>query len=134
MISCILASHGPLAGAMIKSVEMVAGGKKNLYAVELEPGESTTHFADRLERILRPCLGLGEVIVVSDLLLGTPFNAVCMLMEKYDFHHLTGMSSPMLLALLSAKAGDAENLCRNALQAAVEQTMDVNEFLKGLMI
>ena len=136
MISCILISHGPLAGAMIQSVEMVAGEKDNLYAVELENGESTSRFMGRLEKVLLSCLSRGEVIVVSDLMLGTPFNAASLLMEKYQFHHLTGMSSPMLLSLLSAgeEAVGTEELCRRALRTASEQTMDVNEFVRGLMI
>jgi len=136
MISCILISHGPLASAMTQSVEMVAGEAEDLYALGMEQGESTTHFRDRLEQILISCFRQGEVIVVSDLLLGAPFNAVSLLMEKYQVHHLTGMSSPMLLALLNARREGAgvEAICQRAIQTAKEQTIDVNEFLKGLRI
>jgi len=135
MISCILISHGPLAGAMIKSVETVIGNKNRMYAVELEVGESADNFVRKLESVLRLFLQFGEVIVVSDFLLGTPFNAAVQLSEHYRFEHVTGMSAPILLAILKEcdeKIG-AQELCTRALNEAVNQTMDVNRFIKEMI-
>lgn len=136
MVSIILVSHGPLASALAESVAQIAGKRTSIYTVELHEGEAPMPFEQRLDKQLLACLKNGEVIVVSDLVLGTPFNSAVHLMERHSFRHLTGMSSPMLLALLGTpgEESSAEERCHRALHAAVEQTMDVSELAGRLMV
>jgi len=65
--------------------------------------------------------------------LATPFNAAVMLMKKYNIFHLTGMSMQMMTFLLQKDNSymTAENLCRRALEQATEQTLYLNDLLKG---
>ncbi|MEQ2443082.1 hypothetical protein WMO64_06330 [Pseudoflavonifractor sp. CLA-AP-H29] len=134
MISIILVSHGPLAKALLESAQMVAGRQKQVYALGLEPLETAEHFKARVQAQLERCLIRGGVVLVSDLLLGTPFNVSAELMQTHQFRHLTAMSLPLLLNLLSARESktDLAALCRGALEKASAQMMDVNDFVGGL--
>lgn len=134
MISIILVSHGPLAKALLESAQMVAGRQKQVYALGLEPLETAEHFKARVQAQLERSLTQGEVILVSDLILGTPFNVSAELMQDHRFRHLTSMSLPLLVNLLSARETeeDLSALCRDALAKAAAQMMDVNDFVGGV--
>ena len=108
--------------------------RNEVYFLELEEEESLEDFKCRLEQlILRVRVRTDKVIIISDMPLATPFNAVAMLMEKYHIFHLTGMSMQMLTFLLQKDNSHmhAEDLCRRALERAKEQTLYLNDMLKG---
>lgn len=132
MISYIVVSHGIFASALIRSIELIMGKKDSLYSLELLDEESLDSFKYRLEILLKDLKKHGEVIILSDFPIGTPFNAATMLMESHNFYHLTGASTQMLIALLKDyQALDIDELCQKVLAVAKEQTMYVNEFIRG---
>lgn len=136
MISYILISHGSMAVGVMDDLELVTGKTEHIYALGLAWGETTKSFSSRLELLIRKCLPLGEVIVVSDFFLGTPFNVTIPLGERYQFHHLTGMSMPMMLSLVCdyTEGANVQELCATALRKAKEQPMDVNQFVKEMKL
>lgn len=133
MISYIVVSHGTFASALINSAELITGKKDYLYSLELMTGESLDRFKSRLGTLLEKLLKYGEVIILSDFPIGTPFNAATMLMERYNYYHLTGASTQMLIALLNKdyQALEIDEICQRVLVASKEQTMYVNEFIRG---
>lgn len=134
MISIILVSHGPLAEALLESVQMVAGKQEHICALGLERWETPEHFRDRVQEQLERSLAQGEVILLSDLILGTPFNVSTELMKDHRFRHLTSMSLPLLVNLLSVRETeeDLSELCRGALAKSAAQMIDVNDFVEGV--
>ncbi len=67
-----MAGHGTLPAALLASTELICGPVADISAVGLEPGESPDHYAEAL----RTAIGHGNrgVLVLCDLLGGTPFN------------------------------------------------------------
>ena len=57
----------------------------------------------------------------------------CWIVCFYNIYHLTGMSMQMLTFLLQKDNSymEEENLCREALAKAKEQTLYLNDVLKG---
>jgi mannose/fructose/sorbose-specific phosphotransferase system IIA component len=68
----VLAGHGTLPAALLATTEMICGPVADMAAVGLQAGESPDHFADEL----RAAIGHDgrRVLVLCDLLGGTPFN------------------------------------------------------------
>lgn len=128
MISFVIASHGPLAGALICSVEMVVGRRPELYAAEIMPEDSLDGYKRRLAELLDRLLAQGEVVLLSDFPLGTPFNAALSLRQG-RFRHLTGANAPMLFALLDPanQALGLDGLCQAAVRQARKKTLFVNK-------
>ena len=81
-------------------------------------------------------LDCGEgLVILSDFPLGTPFNTALRLQSGAAVQHLTGMSMPMLLAILRDRADPsltAEKLSERALAAAAKESFSVNQFIKAL--
>lgn len=103
--------------------------RDEVYCLELKEEESLEDFKCRLGKLIQCVKGDSDkVIIVSDMPLATPFNAATMLMQKYNIYHLTGMSMQMLTFLLQKDNSymEEENLCREALAKAKEQTLYLN--------
>ena len=68
----VITGHGTLPAALLSSTELICGPVPDTAAVGLEPGESPDHYTDAL----RAAIGHGarRVLVLCDLLGGTPFN------------------------------------------------------------
>lgn len=102
MLKVMVISHGPLAEALLMSARMVYGKLPHTSYVSL--GETggieafKQDFAAELERI-GP--GADGVLVLCDLLCGTPYNVACR--HAFDPHNavpmavVTGVNFPMLL-------------------------------------
>ena len=136
MVPVIMISHGSLASSIKETTKLIIEMRDEVYCLELEEEEeeSLEDFKCRLEQLILRVRGrTDKVIIISDMPLATPFNAVAMLMEKYHIFHLTGMSMQMLTFLLQKDNSHmhAEDLCRRALERAKEQTLYLNDMLKG---
>jgi mannose/fructose-specific phosphotransferase system component IIA len=68
----VLAGHGTLPASLLATTEMICGPTPDIAAVGLQNGESPDHYADEL----RTAIGRDDraVLVLCDLLGGTPFN------------------------------------------------------------
>lgn len=96
----IAVSHGPYAQALVDTVQMIAGEQENLAALGLAEEESVDTFRERIEEEIQATEHGQEILMVSDLFYGSPFNAVISLMQKYDLYHLTGINLPLMMEVI----------------------------------
>ena len=68
----VITGHGTLPAALLASTELICGPVADISAVGLEPGESPDHYAEALRAAIGH--GVGRMLVLCDLLGGTPFN------------------------------------------------------------
>jgi mannose/fructose-specific phosphotransferase system component IIA len=68
----IIAGHGTLPAALLASTELICGPVADIAAVGLQPAESPDHYADAMRGVIGH--GSRQVLVLCDLLGGTPFN------------------------------------------------------------
>ena len=128
IVPIFIISHGTLASSIKETAKLIIEMRDDIYCLELKEEESLEDFKCRLEKsILSLKDSNDEIIIVSDMPLATPFNAAVMLMKKYNIFHL------MMTFLLQKDNSymTAENLCRRALEQATEQTLYLNDLLKG---
>ncbi|ELW1646897.1 PTS fructose transporter subunit IIA [Enterobacter oligotrophicus] len=102
MINVIVASHGPMAKAMLETANMIVGEMPYCFAVTLT-GEAGIEgfkqdFAQVLEQASR---GADGVLVLCDMQSGTPWNVACTYAFSASIQPpvavLGGVNLPMLL-------------------------------------
>lgn len=102
MINVIVASHGPMASAMLDSARMVYGEMPHLRAVTLRADTGIEGFKDEFSQALEASsVGADGVLVLCDMQSGTPWNVACQYAFSPDVippvSVLGGMNFPMLL-------------------------------------
>lgn len=102
MIHFIVASHGPLASALLESSRMVYGELPHVHAVTLTEEDGIEGFKLNFARVLDSAShGANGVVVLCDMQSGTPWNVAC----QHSFLPQTqppvavvaGVNFPMLL-------------------------------------
>lgn len=128
----IAVSHGPYAQALVDTVQMIAGEQENLAALGLAEEESVDTFRERIEEEIQATEHGQEILMVSDLFYGSPFNAVISLMQKYDLYHLTGINLPLMMEVIMGRYGGktAGEICESALAQALETFRDVRKLFQ----
>lgn len=119
MVGIAVISHGQLCEGIMNSVEMVAGNAEQLGILSLKPGMSPDVYREDLKKMIET-LDTGDgVLVLADLLGGTPFNSSAMLSENMKIQIVTGMNMPMLVSLVLERA--EEDTLDDLAQRAVEE-------------
>ena len=69
MIGIIVAGHGNFPTGIMSAVSLIAGNPEHIKAVDFVKGMSSQELKEQME-----ALGTSEILVMTDLLGGTPFN------------------------------------------------------------
>lgn len=99
MVGLIIITHGIYASALIKSLEMLSGKVEKIEAIELEQGEGIESLQEKIKKAIIK-LGTEEVLIMVDLLGGTPYNASSIELENPNINIITGINMPMILEIL----------------------------------
>jgi mannose/fructose/sorbose-specific phosphotransferase system IIA component len=126
----ILVSHGSYSRGLLESVQMVLGAQENLVAYGLFPEETPAVLTEKLEKEIKET-GETEILFMTDLFHGSPFNCVVSLMRDYKFHHITGINLPLLIeAIMNRNGGvSAEDVCDRIIEMAPGTIMNVGKYL-----
>ena len=125
----IAVSHGSFSKGLVESVQMLVGEQEDLVAYGLYPEQTVP---EQLEEELKKTPEGEEVLFLTDLFHGSPFNAVVSLMRDYKFHHITGINLPLVITILLERSttDSVEELCRKAEETAAETVMYVNKLFE----
>ena len=105
MIPIILATHGDFARGIKDGAEMLVGKSEKVEYVSLQPGDDFGVFQKKVSDRARELDEVDGVLVLADLLGGSPYNAVALTMARDDVHIecLTGLNMSMLLTALDQR-------------------------------
>jgi len=101
MVGILVVSHGRLAEALISSVQFLVGNLKRVKGISIWPRDRKEEVKDRIQK------GIGEVddgdgvVILTDVLGGTPTNLSLSFLEDEKVEVVTGVNIPMLLTLSS---------------------------------
>lgn len=128
----IAVSHGSFSKGLVESVQMLVGEQEDLTAYGLYPEQTVQTLTEQLEEELKKTPEGEEVLFLTDLFHGSPFNAVVSLMRDYKFHHITGINLPLAITILLERstADSVEELCRKAEETAAETVIYVNKLFE----
>jgi PTS system mannose-specific IIA component len=130
MISILLVSHGNLAAAMLESAEMIVGKQPEVYVFGFQQAEAPEALSERLKGALNT-LRPQDVLLLSDIRSGTPFNVAGSLMQTYDFRHISGVNLAMLIEALTQRYElGMDELCAEFIETSALTILDVSRLME----
>ncbi|MEY8339256.1 PTS sugar transporter subunit IIA [Lachnospiraceae bacterium 62-35] len=127
----IIATHGHLGEALIRSTKMIFGEFDRVTAVSLEEGMSPEEYYQRLKKA---CIEYrSSVLILADLFGGTPCRVSAMLAREIELNLITGVNMAMLIeALQSREALEGQELADALVNDTKESIQDVTVELNDL--
>jgi PTS system mannose-specific IIA component len=105
MVGILIISHGRLAEALISSVEFLVGNLQKIKGVSIWPKDKDKEVKDRIKEKMAEVDDGEGVVILTDILGGTPTNLSLSCFENEKVEVVTGVNLPMLLTLLSYRKG-----------------------------
>ena len=103
MIGLVLVSHGFLARDLAGAMIHVVGEQKNIEAVCIQPDDNMEEQRARIKKAIKKVEEGEGVLVLTDMLGGTPSNLAVPFLEKDKVEILSGMNLPLLIKLASVR-------------------------------
>ena len=128
----IVVSHGSYARGLVDTVQMIAGKQEDLEAFGLEPEESVDTLKEKIRQSIEQASQEEEILILTDIFYGSPFNTVISLMPEYDLYHVTGINLPLMMEVIMGRISGkhAGEICKELLKAAPDTVRDVRELYK----
>ena len=122
----ILASHGPFASALKESLEFITGERKDVKTIGLTHDDGPESFKAKIEVLVESMNEYDQIVVFTDLLGGSPGNAMVQLfIHDHRFHLISGMNFPMLLSAVLDSSLSPEEI----VQAGRDGVVDIKAFM-----
>lgn len=132
MIGIVIATHGSLSEALLEASKMIIGDVPQVASVSLMPGDSLEGLVDRLRSAVQEVEAGSGVLILLDMLGGTPANAAGLLTRQIDsVQAVSGVSLAMLLETLMARIseGDVKTLAETATSAGHKGILNIGDAL-----
>ena len=104
MIGIIVTGHGNFGSGLTSSLQLIVGEQKNHYAIDFVEGMTTEQLAMKYEEAFEAMKDLDGIVVLSDLVGGSPFKtAVICGQDKKNIEVIGGTNLPVLLEAAMSK-------------------------------
>lgn len=121
MVGLIVATHGRLASVLLETAAQVCGSIEAAAAVDVPPAMAPQVAAEQLRAAVALVDRGAGVLVLVDLLGGTPWNRAVGLIETHDVEVLAGVNLPMLIKFAGIRdRGTPVELARTLAQYGAE--------------
>ncbi|MFH6670745.1 PTS sugar transporter subunit IIA domain-containing protein [Streptococcus suis] len=125
MIKVIVVAHGQFASGILTSLKLIAGEVENIEAIDFSEGMSAQELKARIKSAI---LGEREVLILTDLLRGTPFKVSVELATEQKEQNvvvLSGLNLAMILeANFSRLTDDLEQLVGKLITTSKDGIVD----------
>jgi mannose PTS system EIIA component len=105
MVGILVVSHGRLAETLISSVEFLVGNLHKIRGVPIWPKDQEKEVEDRIKKKMVEVNDGEGVLILTDILGGTPTNLSLSCSQNEKVEVVTGVNLPMLLTLSSYRKG-----------------------------
>lgn len=105
MVGILIISHGRLAEALISSAQSLVGNLQRVRGVSIWPKDGKEEVRDRIRRSMAEVNDGSGVVILTDILGGTPTNLTLSFLKDESVEVVTGVNMPMLLAISSYRNG-----------------------------
>jgi len=105
MVGILVVSHGRLSEALISSVQFLVGNLQRVKGISIWPRERKEEIKDRIQKGMREVDDGDGVVILTDVMGGTPTNLSLSFLKEEKVEVVTGVNLPMLLTLSSYRKG-----------------------------
>jgi mannose PTS system EIIA component len=99
MIGILIVTHQELAEALLSVWDLILGRQEGIAAVSLDPSAAPEVSRQQIQRGLSQVSGGNGVIILTDMLGGTPSNLTLSFLQEGKVEVVTGVNLPMLMKL-----------------------------------
>ncbi len=133
MIGVVVAAHGMLAEELLRTAEAVVGQLAQVRTVNVLA--SDPEMRHKIEEAIRAVDGGEGVLLLTDLLGGTPTQLCLSFLHERKVEVVTGVNLPMLLKLVSLRAAGKPiaQLAHDVAEAGQKAIGHASELLRGRM-
>ena len=124
MIGIIICGHGHFASGLTSALQLIMGEQENYIAVDFPKGDTNTELEKNINKAVEQLHDSESILVMSDLLSGSPFNTAIMLaMKKPNIHVIYGANLGMLIETVMKRNNGAtiEDLIDTAISTGKQQ-------------
>jgi len=135
MIGVVIAAHGDLAEALLRTAALVVRNTARVLAVSIRQEDDTQSYEARfraaVEEVRKASTG---VLVLTDMFGGTPANIGMTLHKGSEVEVLTGVNLPMLIKVLQLMQRDISlsQIARAAKESGARSIAIASEVLAGV--
>lgn len=132
MFGIVVATHGEFGQDMVATLRMILGSNEGILAIALLPSESLEGFKSKMEEALKKVDPENRgVLVLVDMVGGTPFNVAMLTAQTRPLQVVTGVNLPMLIKVATSQdEPDLETLVAETQKVAREGIATSVEMLK----
>lgn len=134
-IRIVLASHGEQSKGMLNTAQMLLGPQENIAAYCLLPEEEASVLTKKLEKEIET-YGAENILFLTELMYGSPFNCVVSLTRETELNHITGVNQLMLMTALLNRTMEGktmDTLCAEIIEAGKQGIADVKQLMAQRM-
>lgn len=103
MIGVLIVTHKELAEALMSVLDLILGRQEGVSALSLDPNAPPEASRLKIQRALAQVNNGAGVIILTDMLGGTPSNLALPFLEEGKVEVITGVNLPMLLKLAQVR-------------------------------
>ena len=131
MIKVIVVSHGSYAKSLVESSELIMGKLEDVYTFGFTLGENVDGLRTKIEQQILEIQNGNDILILTDMKSGSPFNATASLMEKYSFLHIAGVNLPIFLEIIGTRDySTVQELREMVMTIGKDSIVDVNKIME----
>jgi PTS system mannose-specific IIA component len=125
MIGVLIVTHRELAEALISVCDLIMGHQEGMLAVSLDPSEPPETSMGQIKTSLTQVNNGNGVIILTDMLGGTPSNLSLSFLHEGKVEVVTGVNLPMLMKLVHLRETKDLKEVASALRQSGQQGITV---------
>ena len=108
MVTTVILTHGGLANELLAAAEIILGPQERFRIVTLDWADSFEEARAKTEAVLSELDPESEILILTDMYGGTPYNVAASLADPGRVEVLTGVNLPMVVRLGCPDAKDKQ--------------------------
>jgi len=119
MIGIIICGHGQFATGIYSSMKLITGKQENIVTIDFTESMGAQKLEDKLKKAIENLKRLEEIVILTDIPGGTPFNKAALFSDK-NIKVISGTNLPALLESTFYREEEIEEFIRVFTTAAKE--------------
>ena len=132
MIGLVIVGHGDYPQELIRAAESILAESTNMRAVCHQSGDDPSRLTEQIEDAARQVETGEGVIIMTDMMGGTPTNSALAMLNHQNIEVVTGVNLPMLLKVPFIKDMDVHKAAVYLVEYGRRNVLQQSEMLRSM--